>query len=945
MGYVVSQLQAILSLEDQGFTSGMKKAQQETKKTKQEVESASSSFEKVGNSLGRVGSALSLAVTVPLVALGRQAIKTATDFDSLKRGMIAVEGSAEKAEKSIKRLEQTAKLPGLGFKEVQQGYINLRAAGQQADLAVRSLEAFGNALTTVGKGKSELDGVILALSQIEAKGKVSAEEINQLAERVPQIRQIMISAFGTADTEVIQRAKITSSQFVETIVTELEKLPKATGGIKNDFENAMDSIDKSLNRLGTSLAPKAASALNSLADVADRLSTSWDKLPKERQDLYTNLGLTALAAGPALTLLSNISQLAVNLGQLGLSLQTVGKFGVAALPVLAAVMAFKPHWIAAGETADAEKNAKDGNKYVAGSKLGQSIVKKSDAGTLQQYLGYLKKGQGAYEFLRANRGPGFNDVSNLLDRELGTDRRSDTAAKVAAAIAKLQAEARRAQTDYDAGKGHALRASVNSLFDPLKIQNLIKNPIQLNAAEMAAKRKAEEDAKKEAERLRKQREREAQQHRENVAKNNQEMDRQIYINGATDEYERRRRQAELDRRDNSKGGSAAKAKRIYDDEIAKINREQKREAAKPFAKALSDVPDFASGAGSDGLLAMAKAIVARQKQKEALEMGLLRMPDIASRTGHGPGASAWPGTLREDGTVMSEAEAREALRKAAAASVISTMPAWMRSDTPTYDYQGKGRWNTSPGGLGPGMSQNDLDLKAARDRVKRVRWHQKAVIAGSDSADSLGVSSRMAAMELMNGASPGQAARTLSKNLIEAMQQGAGREIERVVARSLTNPIAKAIEQGFDPVTGKLKGAISEALNSVTGTAAALISSAYALYGVMGRKKKFGIGSLVGAAAGFFSGGPAGAMAGYNIGNALDNGDLAGAVTGYLVTSGSQELTGKPFPKPGGGRPDGADNRSIHITNVGWTVNSQADENRLLTNMTRRVRVASVTRG
>jgi tape measure domain-containing protein len=920
MGYVVSQLMAVLGLEDRGFSAGMKNAQQETKKTKQEVESASSSFEKIGNSLGRIGSSLSLAVTVPLVALGRQAIKTATDFDSLKKGMIAVEGSAEKAEKSIKRLEQSARLPGLGFKEVQQGYINLRAAGQQADLAVRSLEAFGNALTTVGKGKSELDGVILALSQIESKGKVSAEEINQLAERVPQIRQIMIDAFGTADTEVIQRAKITSQQFVETIVGELEKLPKVAGGLRNEFDNAMDSIDKSLNRLGTSLAPKAASGLNFLADKVDRLSSAWEKLPKEQQDLITMLGLGALAVGPATVLLGNLAQLAVNLNSLGLSLGLVAKGGVVAVAVLAAIAAWKPNIDMGIETGKLNKQADAGNKYVSGSKLGQAIQNQSEAKLLADYLKAYKGSRvDRANFHQSHKDPQSQEILNRL---LGPDRYKDTEFSISQARGKAAAAATAAQKGFDAGKIKSMGDTIKGIFDPLTIPNLIKNPYKLTAAEMAAKRKAEEDAKKEAERQRKKAEEERKRHQENIAKNNQELDRQIYLNGAKeDEFERRRRQAELDRRDNSKGGSAAKARLIYETEIARINREEKREAARPSAAALSNVPDSFARAGSSSILRAVKAMAAKQKQREALIAGSLRMPDIAGREGHGVGPSLWFGNVREDGTPMNAQEAREALRKAASEGVTSTMP------------------NTIPTRV-QHKYFNDTDY------AKNVLWRRKAYLAGADTADSLGASSRLAGMELMRGASPQQAARTLSKSLVEALQQGAGREIERVVSRSLTDPIAKAIEQGFDPVTSKLKGAISESLNAVTGTAASLISSAYALYGIMGRKKKFGIGSLLGGVAGFVTGGPAGAMAGYNIGNALDNRDLAGAVTGYLATTLPQDAFGTPFKKPGNASvPDGADGRSVVIHASGWTVNSQADEKRLTENMARRVRLATVTGG
>src|SRR5690606_26404524 len=117
--------------------------------------------------------------------------------------------------------------------EAIQGSVNLQAAGFSADLARRSLMAFGNALATVGKGKADLDGVGLALSQIASKGKISAEEINQLSERVPQIRVAMKAAFGTSDTEQLQKMGIDATQFVEGVVAQLEKLPAVTGGINN----------------------------------------------------------------------------------------------------------------------------------------------------------------------------------------------------------------------------------------------------------------------------------------------------------------------------------------------------------------------------------------------------------------------------------------------------------------------------------------------------------------------------------------------------------------------------------------------------------------------------------------------------------------------------------------------------------------------------------------
>jgi tape measure domain-containing protein len=145
-----------------------------------------------------------------------------------------------------------------------------------ADQARAALLGFGNALATVGKGKTDLDGVIVALSQIASKSKVSAEEINQIAERVPQIRQIMKGAFGTADTEALQKMGVAPSEFISKIVTELGKLPKVAGGSKNAFENMSDSLKIGMAAIG--------GALNrTLVPIMDKVSEKIQKLADSGQ--------------------------------------------------------------------------------------------------------------------------------------------------------------------------------------------------------------------------------------------------------------------------------------------------------------------------------------------------------------------------------------------------------------------------------------------------------------------------------------------------------------------------------------------------------------------------------------------------------------------------------------------------------------------------------------
>lgn len=310
----VAKLKATITLDDKEFQAGARRSEQSLKEIGEESEKATGRVSKFGNALSKIdtaglhnaGNKLSMGLTVPLVGLGTAAVKAAMDMNSLKAGLTAVAGSSAEADRQLGRLAKIAELPGLGMKEAVQGSIRLQAAGMSAGMAERSMKAFGNAIATVGGGKAELEGVNLALGQIASKSKVSAEEINQINERVPQIRQAMIKAFGTADTEQLSKMGIDSKRFINDVVGELEKLPAVAGGAKNSLETASDSINMSLAKIGEKGLPLVAKGAELAATTIDKLSAGFDKLPDAGQNAVLTIVGIGAAAGPATKLVAGL---------------------------------------------------------------------------------------------------------------------------------------------------------------------------------------------------------------------------------------------------------------------------------------------------------------------------------------------------------------------------------------------------------------------------------------------------------------------------------------------------------------------------------------------------------------------------------------------------------------------------------------------------------------
>ena len=199
-------------------------------------------------------------------------VQAAMAYDSQVRGLAAYAKNAQELQAQLGRLNEIAKLPGLGLTEVRAGVLNLEAAGLSAQTSERALMAFGNALALVGKGKSELDGVILALGQIASKGAISAEEINQIAERVPQIRQVLVSAFGTASTEAIQKMGLSADVAIGKIIAGLEQLPKATQSALTTFENLQDALEQAFLPIGRGILDIFSSAEGGSMRLIERVA-------------------------------------------------------------------------------------------------------------------------------------------------------------------------------------------------------------------------------------------------------------------------------------------------------------------------------------------------------------------------------------------------------------------------------------------------------------------------------------------------------------------------------------------------------------------------------------------------------------------------------------------------------------------------------------------------
>lgn len=431
---------------------------------------------RLGDGLKTVGAGLTAAITLPLALVGGAAIAAAGKIDSLRRGLQAVtqqqlgeqgvtglqgiEQAATDTRARLLELRQVAALPGLGFAEAVQGDIRLRAVGLSADLSKRALLAFGNAIATTGGGKGELDRVTVQLGQLSAKGKVLAQDLRPIIEAAPAVATALKKLYGTVDSETISKSLEkqgkSSTEFIDVLTTELAKLPKVTGGLKNALENFADSGEIGLAKLGDSLnkAFNIEGNLGKLGDFITELADKFEALsPATQKTIFVFAGVAA-ALGPVVfgvgALLAIIPSVVAGLEVLGLAgAAALGPIGIAALTIGAAAALIIANW----DELVAYFTTGDGGTVFAGladsvsnaaSEIGRALSALAGG---ENNLGGLIGAAGILQQLIQGVAVGFGALADVVGGTVG-------------AITRLFAD------DFAGALAQAKRA-VLGLFDPL----------------------------------------------------------------------------------------------------------------------------------------------------------------------------------------------------------------------------------------------------------------------------------------------------------------------------------------------------------------------------------------------------------------------------------------------------------------------------------------------
>jgi tape measure domain-containing protein len=105
-------------------------------------------------------------------------------------------GNADSAQKMLDNLYGIAAKTPFDFPQLRDSTQRLLGFGMAAKNVVPTMTAIGDAVAAAGGGSEQIDKISTAMGQIQAKGKVSTEELLQMAESGVPAMKILADQMG-----------------------------------------------------------------------------------------------------------------------------------------------------------------------------------------------------------------------------------------------------------------------------------------------------------------------------------------------------------------------------------------------------------------------------------------------------------------------------------------------------------------------------------------------------------------------------------------------------------------------------------------------------------------------------------------------------------------------------------------------------------------------------
>lgn len=265
------------------------------------------------------------------LAAGAMGLEVAAGNEQAEIAFTTMLGSGKKAQDFLKDLQAFAASTPFEFPELQTAASSLISAGIEADKVIPIMTTLGDVTSGMGTGSEGVKRATVALQQMNAAGKITGEDLNQLRDAGIPVYDLLAKATGKSKAEIVDLAQkgklgkkeltqmmdaLGSGKGLERFSGLMEKQSASLTGMWSTFK---DTLGQGLAKVIEPLIPLIKDGLGAaskyLADVLPKVTDGLKNVVDWTKNFISEYQTGAGAGGTFRTVLETVWAALVKLWQ------------------------------------------------------------------------------------------------------------------------------------------------------------------------------------------------------------------------------------------------------------------------------------------------------------------------------------------------------------------------------------------------------------------------------------------------------------------------------------------------------------------------------------------------------------------------------------------------------------------------------------------------------
>ena len=296
----------------------------------------------VGKAMESMGRTATYAVTLPMIGVAASALKMSANMEQTGvafRSMLK-DGNASAA--MLKDIQRIAAETPFEFPELANSARLLLAYRFEASKVIPMLRTIGDAASAMGAGAEGMDRIIRALGQMQAKGRVTAQEMLQLSEIGINGFQMIAEASGKTTQEIMklsEKGMLDAATGVSAILSGINRqfggaMEQQSRTLLGRWSTFLDDAKAAMRQFGDQIAPIAKGALAAVSDAVKAAGDRFAAMNSHEKNATMAMYVMIAAIPPMVMMIGKLIGVLASLKLAGLGVFAVGgqiAVGVAAL--------------------------------------------------------------------------------------------------------------------------------------------------------------------------------------------------------------------------------------------------------------------------------------------------------------------------------------------------------------------------------------------------------------------------------------------------------------------------------------------------------------------------------------------------------------------------------------------------------------------------------------